>query len=49
MVVQKKKIIIKKKDPTWALEQKYFENLIKLKKKNNLEKDIYISKTLKSI
>ena len=46
---KEKKIIIKKKDPTWALEQKYFENLIKLKKKNNLEKDIYISKTLKSI
>ncbi len=46
---KEKKITIKKKDPTWALEQKYFENLIKLKKKNNLEKDIYISKTLKSI
>ena len=28
---KEKKITIKK-DPTWALEQKYFENLIKLKK-----------------
>ena len=43
-----KKFIIKKKDPTWELEHKFFEKLIKIKK-NNLNKDLYISKVLKKL
>ena len=46
---KEKKIRILKKDPTWALEQKHFEKLIRLKKKINLKQDIYISKVLKNI
>ena len=44
-----KKLVIKGKDPTWSLEHKYFFNLIKKKIRTNLEKDIYISRTLKNI
>ena len=43
-----KKFIIKKKDPTWELEHKFFEKFIKIKK-NNLNKDLYISKVLKKL
>lgn len=44
-----KKIIIKKKDPTWELEHNHFFKLIKLRKKNNLNKDMWINKTLRNI
>ena len=44
-----KKIVIKKKDPTWKLEHEYFMKLVKFKKKTNLKKDIWISQTLKNI
>ena len=37
------------KDPTWELEHKYFFRLLKLKKKNDLSKDIWINKNLKNI
>jgi len=46
---KEKKIIIKKKDPTWILEHKHFFTLLKLRKKNNFSKDIWINKNLKSI
>ena len=46
---QEKKIIIKKKDPTWKLEHNHFFKLIKLKKKNNLNKDMWINKSLRNI
>ena len=46
---QEKKIIIKKKDPTWKLEHNHFFKLIKLKKKNNLNKDMWINKNLRNI
>ena len=46
---KEKKIVIKRKDPTWKLEHKYFFKLLKLKKKNNLSKDMWINKNLKSI
>lgn len=46
----KEKVIkIIKKDPTWSLEHKHFEKLIKFKKKNDLQKDIYISKALSKL
>ena len=44
-----RKIVIKKKDPTWELEHKYFTNLVKFKKKTNFSKDIWINKNLKKI
>jgi len=46
---QEKKIIIKKKDPTWKLEHNHFFELIKLRKKNNLNKDMWINKNLRNI
>jgi len=46
---KEKKIIIKMEDPTWKLEHKYFLKLIKLKKRNDLSKDIWINKNLKNI
>ena len=46
---KRKKIVIKKKDPTWEMEHKYFFSLLKLKKKNDFGKDIWINKNLKSI
>ena len=46
---QEKKIIIKKKDPTWKLEHNHFFKLIKLRKKNNLNKDMRINKILRNI
>ena len=46
---RERKIIIKKKDPTWALEHKHFFRLLKLRKRNNFSKDIWINKNLKSI
>ena len=46
---QEKKIIIKKKDPTWKLEHNHFFKLIKLRKKNNLNKDMWINKILRNI
>ncbi len=46
---KQKKIIINKKDPTWALEHKYFFSLINNKKKNDLSKDIWIYQNLTSI
>ena len=46
---KEKKIIIKNKDPTWELEHKYFFRLLKLKKKNDLSKDMWINKNLKNI
>ena len=38
--------LIKKNDPTWKLEHLYFNNLLKLKNKTNLQKDIWILKNL---
>ena len=46
---KEKKIIIKKKDPTWEMEHKYFFSLIKLKRRIDLSKDVWINKNLKSI
>ena len=46
---KEKKIVIKKKDPTWEMEHKYFFSLLKLKKRNNLSKDIWINKNLNNI
>ena len=46
---KEKKHIICKKDPTWELEHKFFFELIRLKRKTNLTKDIWINKTLKSL
>ena len=45
---KEKKTIIKMKDPTWKLEHKYFFKLMKLKKKNDLSKDIWINKNLRN-
>ena len=38
--------IMKLADPTWSLEHKYFKNLIKIKEKNVLNKDLWIFETL---
>ena len=46
---KEKKIVIKMKDPTWELEHKYFFRLLKLKKRNDLSKDIWINKNLRNI
>ena len=46
---KEKTIVIKKKDPTWELEHKHFFRLLKLRKKNDLSKDMWINKNLKSI
>ena len=46
---KEKKIVIRMKDPTWKLEHKYFFKLLKLKKRNDLSKDIWINKNLKNI
>ena len=46
---KEKKIVIKMKDPTWELEHKYFFNLLRVKKKNSLSKDLWINKNLKNI
>ena len=40
---------IRKEDPTWKLEHKYFFNLIKLNKKTNLKNDIWINKILRNL
>ena len=42
-----KKLIIS--DPTWDLELKYFNNLIKKKVKNNLKRDLFIKKFLNKL
>ena len=47
--LKEKTIVIKKKDPTWKLEHKHFFRLLKLRKKNDLSKDMWINKNLKSI
>ena len=46
---KEKKIVLRMKDPTWELEHKYFSKLIKLKKRNDFSKDIWINKNLKNI
>ena len=46
---KEKKIIISKKDPTWELEHKYFIKMVKLKKKTDLNKDVWIMRNLKNI
>lgn len=43
------KRVIKKKDPTWDLEYKYFKKLIKKRKKNNFLNDIWILNQLGKI
>ena len=42
---EKQKILIQK-DPTWKMEYKYFKSLVKKKRKNNLQKDIWINNQL---
>lgn len=46
--IERKKIIISK-DPTWIEEFNYFKNMIKQKKKCNLDKDLIIFKNIKKI
>ena len=36
-------------DPTWDLELKYFNNLVKKKKKNNLKRNLFIRKFIKKL
>ena len=46
---KEKILLIKKKDPTWSLEYKYFKNLILKNKKTDLANDFWISKKIKKI
>lgn len=48
-VPKEKKIIYKKGDPTWFLENKNFKDNIIYKKKTNLKKDIYINNCFKKL
>ncbi len=43
---KEKKFNIKLKDPTWNLELNFFRKLVKLRKNNNLKKDIWINQNL---
>ncbi len=43
---KEKKFNIKLKDPTWNSELNFFRKLIKLRKNNNLKKDIWINQNL---
>ena len=48
-IPKEKKIILRKKDPTWKLEYNHFKKLINYSKPNNLQKDKWILKQLKKI